>query len=353
MKFMRPELPGIEAVAPYLAEMYAAEQFTNNGPLVQRLERRLSSRLGGRDVLVTNNCTTALMLALRLLKTPRRKYAIMPSFTFAATAQAAVWAGYEPYFVDIDSDTHMSEALVDDTLRLVGHQAVVVPCATYGEPFRLDYYDDLIEAGVPVVVDAAGSIGATWLDEPWGVGFQGTICYSMHATKGFAIGEGGAISLPEEDCPKRRAALQALRSFGINTARTAVRDGLNGKMSEMQAAYGLAVDDVFDTMLSHRQRLYLEYGEHFGGFSLIAPTFYPLVTDSAEERTALQAKLSVAGVETAVYFDPPCHEQLAFEDCARTTMQQTEVLAERVLCLPLHKQMGARNCSYVAELVRS
>ncbi|MCU6339864.1 DegT/DnrJ/EryC1/StrS family aminotransferase, partial [Enterobacter quasiroggenkampii] len=113
--------------------------------------------------VTVHNATLGLMLAISQSKRPRGKYAVMPSFTFAATPLAAEWCGLEPYFLDIEPDDwQMNRAQLRVTVERLGEQiAVVVPYATFGSAIDLSIYDNLLQEGIPVVIDAAASFGTT------------------------------------------------------------------------------------------------------------------------------------------------------------------------------------------------
>ena len=163
--FLRPHLVTLEAFEPYLRRMEQTRCYSNFGPLNDAFEKRLlADFFGGSGALTTvNNATTGLILAISLMKKPGARYAVMPSFTFAATPLAAMWAGLEPYFVDVDADTFsVSEASLAAALDRLGPEAaVVVPYAAFGSAIDVAPYARLVATGLPVVVDAAASTGTT------------------------------------------------------------------------------------------------------------------------------------------------------------------------------------------------
>ena len=183
-----------EAYLAYLDQIDTSRIYSNYGPLNTLFEQRvLLEYFDNKGAVSTvNNATTGLILAISASKRKGGKYALMPSFTFSATPLAAVWAGLEPYFIDIREDNWcMNEDVVEDVIRELGDDvAVVIPYATFGTWLDLSYYSSLHNRGIPVVVDAAASFG-TCLDRQFGIGFDGAIVFSFHATKAFGIGEGG------------------------------------------------------------------------------------------------------------------------------------------------------------------
>lgn len=358
--FLKPNLPTADDLVPYLREIDGAHLYSNYGPLVTRFERRLlETFFAGRGALVTVcNATLGLMLAIRAVKRPGR-YALMPSFTFAATPLAAQWCGLEPYFVDIDPHdwTMDAERVRDIVARLGDDIAVVVPYATFGTCLDLAPWSALVERGVPVVIDAAASVGARDGLTHFGAGFPGLVVYSLHATKPFGIGEGGFVHGADAD---RIAQVRRLANFGFDAARAATDFGLNAKMTEYAAAVGLAQFDRFPAAQAKRDALRARYTAAFAASGLLANgrlrfpdqrgsvphQFLPLAVrgGSAVALRALQAQ----GIEARTYFAPACHQQAQFAGCARGDLANTDALAREVLSLPLWEAMSAADVERVA-----
>ncbi len=188
------------------------------------------------------NATLGLMLAIKRAVgwNPRARYALMPSFTFAAGAQAALWCGLTPLFCDIDAETWLPSAAAEDELlaKYGGEIAVMVPNATFGNCLDLERYHAISASrGIPLVVDAAAALGSLDAEgEPFGIGGTHPLVFSMHATKAFATAEGGLVY-----CADRQviADIRAMGNFGFGEPRAATMPGLNSKMSEVCALLGL------------------------------------------------------------------------------------------------------------------
>ena len=168
--FLRPNPPKLSELLDQLAEIEASNIYSNYGPVNTLLEQSLIRQLfaGSGACVTVCNATIGLMLAIRLALgvTPDkgRKYALMPSFTFAATAHAAIWAGLIPLLCDIESDTWLPAAAAEDELleKYGDEIAVIVPYATFGNNLDLDRYGRLSKKyNIPVVVDAAASLGSS------------------------------------------------------------------------------------------------------------------------------------------------------------------------------------------------
>lgn len=352
--FLRPELPSRQAIDSYLRLIDESHQYSNFGPLVQRFERRLLADFFGECGAVTtvHNATLGLMLAIRAVKRPSGRYALMPSFTFPAAPLAAMWAGLEPYFVDIQPGTwFMDLAAVEQAVeRLDRDVGVVVPYATFGNNLPLAPYGSLHESGVPVVVDAAPGLGSTDAgQQQYGVGFPGAVVFSLHATKPFGVGEGGIVYSGSADLV---AHVRQASNFGFGEDRVAHTMGLNAKMPEVTAAIGLAALEDYAGLSAKRREVAGYYVEELASsgasdsgwrrqqhIGLPTHQFMPLLSTSRDKRDAALASMAERGIGARTYFWPPCHVQPAFSGARCGTLDMTMDISERIISLPLYEGM--------------
>lgn len=351
--FLRPSLPGARQLLPYLEEIDRSHVYSNFGPLNQCVEARVQAEYfdGQGGVVTVSNATIGLMTAVRMCHRPGARYALMPSFTFAATPLAALWCGLEPYFVDVrPGDWCLDEPIVSRTLEQLGDQvAVVVPYACFGSAMDLDFYAGLHRRGIPVVVDAAPGFGVRTGSGPFGLGFPGAVVYSFHATKTFGIGEGGLVY--SGDAALIAQMRQAI-NFGFDDNRSCVQLGLNGKLSEYAAAMALAVLDVFPGKCRMRRQIEDWYADAFASHELAAAgwqmqhrdgqvplQFMPVAAPERMDNAAAVAALAGAGIQVRTYFAPACHQQPQFANCRRTPLPVTERLARTILSLPVWEGM--------------
>ena len=257
----RPNPPRLSEHVQELKDIEDSGIFSNFGPVNQRFEQELADTVfGSGHCLTVCNATIGLMVAMRQVlgedRPRQRRYALMPSFTFAAVAHAAIWNGLTPLFCDIDRQTWLPSADHEEELlkRYQDEIAIVVPYATFGNNLNLRRYEALSENfGVPVVVDAAASLGALDADgKGFGSGFQWPVVFSMHATKTFATGEGGVIYCADAE---RVKTMRAMCSFGFEAPRVATLPGLNGKLSEVNALTALLQLKKFEGVVEHRRLL--------------------------------------------------------------------------------------------------
>src|ERR1700733_2051190 len=239
---VRPSPPQLSRAVMELQSLEQSGIFSNFGPVNTRFEEEmLECFFGGEGAFTTVcNATIGLMLAIKEAvgdafgEQPHGQFALMPSFTFAATAHAALWCGLTPLLCDIHPANWAADPDAESEMlrRYAGKIAVVIPYATFGYPIDLERYTRLAtQIGVPVVVDAAASLGT--LDEHgrgFGSGFAGSVVFSMHATKSFAVGEAGLIYTRDAGGVAR---LRAMCNFGFGEPRTATMAGLNGKLPEV------------------------------------------------------------------------------------------------------------------------
>jgi dTDP-4-amino-4,6-dideoxygalactose transaminase len=366
----RPNPPRLSEHLRELKDIEESGIFSNFGPVNQRFEQELAVTIFDTgECLTVCNATIGLMVAMRQVlgeDRPReRRYALMPSFTFAAVAHAALWNGLTPLFCDIDRKTWLPSAEHEEEL-LKNHQneiAVVVPYATFGNNLDLRRYDELSERfGVPIVVDAAASLGA--LDaygKGFGSGFRWPVVFSMHATKTFATGEGGVIYCADVDRVKR---MRAMCSFGFEAPRVATLPGLNGKLSEVSALTALLQLKRFEDVVEHRRLLSEAYRHHLSGWAhqescgkrqsfafqsvLLRESLTPM-------RTGIVEMLRARGIGVSTYFSPHLAEQPYFSRYGlAASLKVTQNISERILTLPMFDTMTDSDVHDVAsELIDS
>ncbi|SFK72054.1 dTDP-4-amino-4,6-dideoxygalactose transaminase [Paenibacillus sp. 1_12] len=361
--FLRPNLVKQETLIPYLSEIESSRIYSNFGPLNTRFEQRVMNEyfdeLGA--VTTVNNATIGLVLALSQSKRPKGKYVLMPSFTFAATPLAAIWCGLEPFFVDTCSDDWcMDEKILSESLQILGDQvAAVIPYATFGTNMNLNFYQQIHESGIPVVVDAAASFGATENQNHFGKGFPGCVVFSFHATKSFGVGEGGLIySANRELISKIRQA----ENFGFSTSRETTLLGLNGKISEYTAAIALSTLDIFDQKIKARQQIYTWYLEQLdqkdllrNGWTVqktageIPYQFMSICCPDSQKNGDIIHTLVSQNIEARTYFSPPCHQHPLFIGYPHTPLPVTETISKRIVSLPLWEEMTNRDVCLVVE----
>jgi dTDP-4-amino-4,6-dideoxygalactose transaminase len=359
-----PNPPRLSAHIDDLRRVEASGVFSNNGPEVRAFEAEITAQMfGGRGAsLAVGNATLGLMIAIREAagESVAGRYAVMPALTFAATAQAALWAGLTPLVIDIDPDDWGASAEAEERmLREHGDRiAVLLPYATFGNAIDLDRYAWLQrEHGVGVVVDAAASLGT--IDdsgEGFGTGAPFAVVYSMHATKTFAVAEGGLVHSGDAALIAR---LRAMTNFGFEAGRSATLPGINAKLPEVIAVLARAKLAEIDAVCDHRAALEAAYREQLHGVAFQsaqgrrrASQFMPvpLPEPLTSRRDAIAEKLAAEGIGTGRYFSPHLGEQPLFQrEGVVLPTPHADSVGARSLSLPVTDAMTVADVAVIAD----
>lgn len=321
----------------YLQKAEARNWFTNFGELSLELERELLSRWGFPDsaVVCTNNGTSSIVAPLIAEKAMGP--VLLPAFTFPATLSAVRMAGGQPQLLDVSLENWVVDA--NELDRRLGETKA--RAAVLVSPFGLkcDFSRHIEVAAsheAALVIDSAAGLGL----ERSGVESAPHVyeAYSMHATKPFGVGEGGAIFCANEAAPTIRSALNfgLPTRFGVDVSGW----GINGKISEAHAAVGLAVLETFDMRLARRRDLAARYIERLS--EVVAIEFprdpkqstwqvFPVLMPSAGAATALVDSARRLGMEVRRYYRPSLTQWLKDAACPNS-----DVLADRMICFPVY-----------------
>src|SRR6516165_2472622 len=340
----QPKLPCVEKLIPYLREIDKNRWYSNRGKFVQAMERRIEAMLGtGCGVIVTASGWAALKAAIFVAAgpaTPQRPLALMPSYTFAATAAAAETCGYKPYFLDIDEGNWMiaPQTLVDHPA--LSRAGIVIPVAAYGRGVAQEGWRQFREATeVPVVIDAAAAFEAI-VDNPSGLTGKVPVAVSFQATKPLSTGEGGAVIWNDAD---GLMAVSRAINFGFLGTRESQSPSFNGKMSEFHAAVGHASLDVWeDTVVAWRTTCAAYSGcadtKGFADQLILYPTIascYALFRANSEaEAASVTQALAGRGIEHRYWYGDGLHTNKHFAAAERDPLPQTVRVAQRLVGLP-------------------
>lgn len=332
---MRPRLPSIDLVYPYLSRMDGSRTYSNFGPLAQEYTERIAVRLNVADparVVLTSNATIALEGAYTLLDATSYQ---VPAFTFPATAHAVIRAQKNLKIVDI----HESDWRINSN-RSENPSSGIVTVSPFGAPpFRTSGADGTME-----IIDAAASLGA----EPLNLADLPTsavVIFSVHATKAFGIGEGGIAVFGDINLAKQ---FKTWLNFGFSGSRESQIVATNGKMSEIAAAYGLAVTDNWEQerdewrvannkakAITKRAGLWTPLSKLNG----VAPYWIVQFPDSTTAREA-EARLTLGGVETRRWWEKGLHKMPAFKEMAGDDYPVTDDIASRTIGLPMYRDLN-------------
>jgi len=369
LPLISPNPARLSAMTDRIAAIEQSGMYSNGGPVVRALEAAMTARLfgGHGDTLAVGNATLGLMLAARHAlgrKPAAGRLALMPAFTFAATAHAAQWAGLTPLFCDIEAENWAASPLAEEqALRRHGDRiGLIMPYATFGTLIDLDRYGWLSRRfEVPVVVDAAASLGTLGGDgHNFGAGAPFAIVYSMHATKTFATAEGGIVHSGDASLI---AGLRRMTNFGFGEARSADMPGLNAKLPEILGLLGHAKLDEIDAICAHRAALDAAYRQSLSDFGFQARRaprqamqFMPMLLPAAlaPHRETIIAALAAEGIGAAHYFSPHLGRQPWFAETAECDgLPVTDAIAARVLSLPITDAMSIADVNHVCARLRA
>ena len=333
-------LPPPEEYAEYLKQIWESKWVTNRGPLVHCLEAKLCERLGVENILAVINGTIALQLAIKALGLTGE--VITTPFSYVATVSSIVWENCTPVFVDIDPDyltideNRIEEAITEKT-------SAILATHVYGNPCNVREIQVIAEKyGLKVIYDAAHCFGVSYENESilnWG----NVSTLSFHATKLFHTGEGGAIVCRDKELSEK---IHHLHNFGHNGPEEFFGLGMNGKMSEINAALGLAILPHLDEIVAKRKAVCVEYSSAIVDTNLRRPklrqttewnfSYFPIIFPSEEEMLALKAAMNDANIFPRRYFYPSLN-MLPYVPEKR--MPVAEDISNRVLCFPLSAEL--------------
>jgi dTDP-4-amino-4,6-dideoxygalactose transaminase len=346
----QPYLPPLQEFVPYLEKIWTNKVLTNGGPFHQQLEAALCDYLGVKHLALFTNGTVALVTALQALRITGE--VITTPYSFVATAHSLLWNGIKPVFVDIDPHTlNLDPAKIE--AAITPQTTAIMPVHVYGHPCDVDAIEAIAKRhNLRVIYDAAHAFGVQC--HCGSVLQHGDLSVlSFHATKVFNTFEGGAIVCPDTRTKQR---IDQLKNFGFVDETTIDSLGVNGKMSEFNAALGLLQLQHIDHALARRQTIDATYREHlrsirglrclegrgearanYAYFPILVGPEYPL------SRDALYDKLRAHNIMARRYFYPlisdfPMYTGLPSASAANLPVATR--VAQEVLCLPIYPDLS-------------
>ena len=360
----RPTLPDLESFNQLLSQIWSTHTLTNCGPLHNRLEADLAKYLGVPYISLFNNGTSALVAALQALDLPKGSEIITTPFSFVATSHSIIWNDCMPVFVDVDGvtcniDINMVEsAITHKTSGILG-----VHC--YGNPCDVDALSKISRKyGVKLLYDAAHAFGVEKDGESI-LNFGDVSALSFHATKVFSTIEGGAVVSHSLEVKQK---IDRLRNFGIQDEVTVSSLGLNGKMSEVHAAYGLLQLQNIDSSIYKRgeiEKVYRSLLNKIPSISLLQypnnvksnGSYFPIfISPSAKlNRDEVYAELKKNNIFARRYFYPLITEMEPYKSDPKYRLihplNVATQIADQVLCLPIYPDISIEQVELICELL--
>lgn len=358
----QPYLPPLEEFIPYLEKIWENKILTNNGPFHQQLEQALCEYLGVEHLSLFTNGTIALVTALQALRITGE--VITTPYSFVATAHSLLWNNITPVFVDIDPVTmNLDPDKVEQAIT--PRTTAILPVHCYGNPCDVDRIQKIADTyGLRIIYDAAHAFGVKYKGESL-LQHGDLSVLSFHATKVFNTFEGGAIVCPDA---KTKQRIDYLKNFGFADEVTVTAPGINGKMSEINAAFGLLQLKHIDGALARRKAIEIRYREALAGIKgitlLAEPSFtqgnssyFPILVeaDYPMTRDALYQKMRDNNVFGRRYFYPlishmPMYRGLPSADSSN--LENAERMAKSVICLPIYPGLTDESVDVVIDLIR-
>ncbi|WP_300319044.1 DegT/DnrJ/EryC1/StrS family aminotransferase [Accumulibacter sp.] len=345
----QPYLPPLEEFIPYLERIWSNKVLTNCGPFHQQLEQALCEHLGVRHICLFTNGTIALVTALQALRVTGE--VITTPYSFVATSHSLLWNGIKPVFVDVHRDTlNLDPAMIE--AAITPQTTAIMPVHCYGHPCDVEAIQRIADTyNLKVIYDAAHAFGVQ-CDCGSILNHGDLSVLSFHATKVFNTFEGGAIVCPDA---KTKVRIDQLKNFGHVGEVTVVAPGINGKMSEFNAALGLLQLKYIDRALALRKKIDAAYRERLLGVAGIRClgdsgekvanyAYFPILVgaDYPITRDELYQRLKDSGIHPRRYFYPlisdfPMYRGLP--SAHRDHLPVATAAAHDVLCLPIYPDL--------------
>jgi len=358
----RPSLPPLEEFIPYLEKIWDGQQLTNDGPFHGQLEQALCEYLGVEHISLFTNGTIALITALQALNVSGE--VITTPYTFVATSHSLLWNNITPVFIDIDPVTlNLDPAKIE--AAITNNTCAIMPVHCYGNPCDTDAISKIAEQHkLKVIYDAAHAFGVQNSDGS--ILSHGDLSIiSFHATKVFNTFEGGAIICPDAETKQH---IDYLKNFGFSDELTVVAPGINGKMSEVNAAFGLLQLKYIDQAIARRKDIAQHYRNALQGvcgIDLVAESgqtrsnhsYFPILVNENYpiNREALYNKLKQHNIYARRYFYPLISNLPMYYELASSRPENLPVAnraAEQILCLPIYPALENRELDSIIAIIR-
>jgi dTDP-4-amino-4,6-dideoxygalactose transaminase len=359
----QPSLPPLDEFYESLRLIWDNKILTNNGPFHQEFEHELAKYLGVKHISLFSNGTLALMIALQALHITGE--VITTPFSFVATTHSLWWNNIKPVFADIETEYfNLDPEKVE--AAITPHTTAIMPVHVYGNPCNIEKFQQLADTyGLRLIYDAAHSFGVT-TNENSILNYGDLSILSFHATKVFNTIEGGAIISQDEKTKKR---IDYLKNFGYVNETTVIEPGINAKMNEIQAAYGLLQLKYIDNYISKRQIVADTYRRgliNITGVRYLEDikgvrhnySYFPILIDEDEygmSRDEVYERLKKYNIFGRRYFYPLISQFPTYRGLISANSENlpnAEKIAKMVICLPIYSELDNKTINLICELLK-
>lgn len=359
----QPALPPLDEYIPYLRNIWESKWIANQGPYHELFERELANYLGVEFISLFVNGTLALITALQALNI--KGEVITTPYSFVASSHSLWWNNIKPVFVDIEKESFninpdkIEAAITEKT-------TAILPVHVYGNPCRTEEIKKIADRyHLKVIYDAAHAFGVK--KNSISILSEGDLSIlSFHATKVFNTIEGGAIICHDE---RMKHHIDNLKNFGFRDETIVEEPGINAKMNELQAAYGLLQLKYVKEYISKRKLIATTYRDHLQGITGLRYladmdgiqhnyAYFPIFVDHKRYgigRDELYDKLKQYGIYGRRYFYPlisdfPMYNKL--ESSSTKNIPIASKVAKQVICLPIYPDLEIKTVKQITGLLR-
>lgn len=357
-----PLLPDLDEFQELLKEIWDSRWVTNNGQFHKQLEQALCEYLNVPYVSLFTNGTLPLLTALQALRITGE--VITTPYSFVATTHSIWWNGCKPVFVDIDpSNCGIDPDKIE--AAITPRTTAIMPVHCYGKPCDMERIQVIADKyGLKVIYDAAHAFGVEVNGKS--VLEQGDMAtLSFHATKVYNTLEGGALVMHDAETKKR---VDYLKNFGFAGETEVVAPGINSKMDEVRAAYGLLNLRQVDEAIEKRHQVAIKYRAALRNVKGIRffddmpgvrhnYSYFPIFIDADEygmTRDELYFKMKAQGILGRRYFYPLISNFSTYKGLPSAALENLSVatrIANEVICLPMHHELSAEDLSKILDLI--
>lgn len=360
----QPCLPKLEEFVPYLQQIWDNKWLTNNGPLHQQLEEELADYLGVKFISLFSNGTLALISALQALNVQGE--VITTPFSFVATTHSLWWNKITPVFVDIEPEyLNLDPSKIEAAITPL--TTAIMPVHVYGNPCQTEEIQRIADKhGLKVIYDAAHAFGVK-KDNVSILNYGDLSVLSFHATKVYSTIEGGAIICHSKEMKHH---IDNLKNFGFRGELIVEEPGINAKLNEVQAAYGLLQLKHIDSFIVKRKlitEVYRTFLCNVPGIRFLsdiesvthAYSYFPILIDEKVfgiSRDDLYEKLKNNNIFARRYFYPLISSFEPYKELPSATTDNLPVstnAALRVLCLPIYVELTIEDVQLIVNIIKS
>ena len=349
----QPSLAPLEEFTDLLKGVWERGILTHNGPLVQRLEEEICKKLGLNYFILASNGTLAIQMAIKALSIQGE--IITTPFTWVATLSAIQWERCSPVFCDIEPDTlNIDPSKIESAIT--NKTVAIMPVHVFGNPCDVEAIEAIAKKhGLKVIYDAAHAIGSTYKNKSL-LEYGDISATSLHATKLLNTAEGGGCITTSSELNEK---LKRIRFFGHNDAKDIVKEGFNGKLTEVHAALGISNLKYYDEVLQDRKEKYFFYKKtleklpfiQFQKLKLGEPnySYFPIIFDTETRLLEVESALNKQNIYPRRYFYPAVNTLNNI--VTHESMPIAESIAKRVLCLPLYWSLKEEEMQLIINVI--